>query len=171
MSTAPVGRLSRLKGEIALNREFEGLEEAAFLALVSTWQRLESIGRRFFSRHDITDAQFNVLMILSDYRVSPPKQHQLAELLVVNQASMREVLDRMERNGWIERVADPDDRRAYRVRLSKAGDAKLSQVRPHYYRLLAKLYEGASTSELHAQILAFDRMRSRLRAVERASTS
>ena len=166
MTTSTENRLARLRGEIALNRDFNGLEEAAFLALVSTWQRLEGMGRRFFSQHDITDAQFNALMILADYRDAPPRQHQLAQLLLVNQASMREVLDRMERNGWIERVDDPEDRRAYRVRISRAGAAKLSQVRPHYYRLLADLYKGASPAELHAQIRAFDRMRARIRAAE-----
>jgi DNA-binding MarR family transcriptional regulator len=166
MKKTTATRLARLRSEIALKRDFHGLEEAAFLALLCTWQRLENIGRRFFSRHDITDAQFNALMILSDYRDTPPRQNQLAQLLLVNQASMREVLDRMERSGWIERVDDPDDRRAYRVRISTAGAAKLAQVRPHYYRLLSQLYRGATPAELHAQIRAFDRMRARIRAVE-----
>ena len=41
----------------------------------------------YYSGHGITDAQFNALMILWDYRARALKQHELAELLVVNRAS------------------------------------------------------------------------------------
>src|SRR4030081_1881686 len=87
--------VSRLKSEIALNREFTGLAEAAFLSLVWTWQRLEKLGLRFFPAYGITDVQFNVLMILWDYRDREPPlcQAELAELLVVNRASVGSVLD------------------------------------------------------------------------------
>ena len=52
------GAVERLKGEIALNRPFRGTAEAAFLAMVWTWQCLEAVGRTFFPRYGITGAQF-----------------------------------------------------------------------------------------------------------------
>jgi DNA-binding MarR family transcriptional regulator len=158
--------VQRLKSEIALRREFSGLDEAAFLSLVLTWQRLQNLGRRFFAAYGITDAQFNTLMILWDYRDQLLRQHELAQLLLVNQASLREVLDRMERSGWIARVPDPADRRANRIRLREAGIAKLKEVRAPYYRLLADLYRGTSAPDLHKQIRSFDAMRSRIRHAE-----
>ena len=154
--------LERLVGEISLNRGFAGLHEAAFLSLVWTWQRLEQAGRAFFPRFGITDVQFNVLMILDDYRRRSFRQHELAEILVVNRASAGSVLERMERNGWIERTPDPGDRRALRVSLAKAGKVKLEEVRAPYYRLLAQIFEAEDEADLRGLIVFCDRLRSGL---------
>ena len=159
--------VARLKSEIALNRDFSGLQEAAFLALVWTWDRIEKLGRVFFAGYGITDAQFNTLMILWDYRERTLRQHELAELLVVNRASMGGVLERMERNGWIVRTVDAEDRRAQRVTLSAAGIAKLSEVRVPYYRLLSQVFHDTPVEGLQESILFFDRLRSTLRNVEK----
>ncbi|HYC36579.1 MAG TPA: MarR family transcriptional regulator [Usitatibacter sp.] len=154
--------LTRLVGEISLNRPFTGLHEGAFLSLVWTWQRLEQVGRRFFPGHGITEAQFNVLMILDDYGGRRFRQHELAEILVVNRASAGSVLEKMERSGWIERKPDPDDRRAMLVSLSRAGKAKLAEVRGPYYELLGRIFEGVPKRELQELILLCDRLRRRI---------
>jgi DNA-binding MarR family transcriptional regulator len=120
--------LRRLQSQIALNRDFRGSGEAAFLALVWTWQRLEAAGREFFPRYGITDVQFNVLMILWDYRDRPLRQHELAEILVVNRASAGGVIARVERAGWIARAVDAGDTRARLVSLTRAGIAKLGRI-------------------------------------------
>lgn len=158
--------VSRLKDEIALNREFAGLPEAAFLALVWTWQRIERTGRLFFPRFGITDVQFNVLMILWDYRHIEMRQHNLADILVVNRASAGGVLERMERSGWIERPPDSADRRARLVRLTAAGVAKLEEVRGPYYRLLSGVYRDTDDAALRGQLLFLDTIRSRLDEAE-----
>jgi DNA-binding MarR family transcriptional regulator len=158
--------LSRLKAEIALNRDFTGLQEAAFLALVWTFDRLDELGRIFFAGYGITSAQFNALMILWDYRDRTMRQHQLAELLVVNRASMGGVLERMERNGWIIRTIDPEDRRAQRVTLSAAGIAKLNEVRDPYYRLLSQVLRDGPKERMYEPIMFFDRMRPRIESVK-----
>lgn len=161
-STGSATALRRLKSQIALNREFRGAGEAAFLALLWTWQSLEAAGRQFFPRFGITDVQFNVLMILWDYRDRPLRQHELADILVVNRASAGGVIARVERAGWISRQVDPGDTRARLVRLTKSGIAKLEEVRGPYYRLLSRVFresDGAS----HASFVEYlDEIRSRL---------
>jgi DNA-binding MarR family transcriptional regulator len=159
--------IARLKSEIALKRDFAGLDETAFLALVWTWRCLQRVGRRFFARYGLTDAQFNVLMILWDYRGQPLRQHELADIVVVNRASIGSVLDRMDRDGWVARVTDPEDRRAQRVSLTAAGVRKLEEVRRPYYRLLSELLRGSDKAELHQQIAFFDSLRTAIRKAER----
>ena len=156
------GAAGRLKAEIALNRDFRDEGEAAFLAMVWTWQRLEALGRAFFPRHGITDAQFNVLMILWDYRDRALRQHQLADLLVVNRASAGGVVARMERAGWIVRATDEADARARLVRLTPAGIAKLREVRGPYYRLLARVFRASDGKALGDQMAYLDTVRSRI---------
>ncbi len=152
----------KLRHEIALNREFRGPGEAAFLALVWTWQRLEDAGREFFLAFGVTDVQFNVLMILWDYRERPLRQHELAEILVVNRASAGGVLARLERAGWISRIVDAGDTRARIVRLTRGGIAKLEEVRGPYYRLLSRVFRDADGGALDGFVEYLDEVRSRL---------
>ena len=158
--------VDRLVGEISLNRPFTGLAEASFLSLVWTWQMLEEAGRSFFPRFGITGAQFNVLMILADFHGRAFRQHELAEILVVNRASIGSVLERMERDGWVERTPDPADKRAMLVSLTPAGEAKLAEVKAPYYRLLAEIFREEDERDLRAMILFCDRLRAGIARLE-----
>jgi len=166
------GAVGRLVDEICLNRPFTGLGEAAFLSLVWTWQMVEEVGRTFFPRFGITGAQFNVLMILADFHGRAFRQHELAEILVVNRASIGSVLERMERDGWIERTPDPADKRAILVSVAPAGEAKLAEVRAPYYRLLSEIFSREDEQDLRAMILFCDRLRAGIARLEpRASAA
>ena len=46
----------------------------------------------------------------------------LAERAQVTKQSMAELVEHLERNGYVERVPDPEDRRAKLVRATKKGD-------------------------------------------------
>jgi DNA-binding MarR family transcriptional regulator len=157
--------LVRLKKEIALNREFVGDSEALFLSVAWTWSCIERVGRGFFASFGTTDSQFNALMILWDYRARPMKQHELADLLVVNRASAGGVIDRLQRNGWVQRRVDAVDRRALRVHLTDDGIAKLKEVRTAYYKLLSAAL-GDTDPAMLATVLRFnDAFRARLAAL------
>jgi DNA-binding MarR family transcriptional regulator len=56
-------------------------------------------------------------------------QQDLAERLGINRTIMVRVLDRLAEAGWVERVRNPADRRSYRLRLTRAGDAARAGLR------------------------------------------
>ena len=64
-----------------------------------------------------------VLMALRDGRANT--QRDLARFARVEQPPMAQMLARMERDGLIERVLDPDDRRSSRISLTEATKARL----------------------------------------------
>lgn len=132
-------RKSEFQQEIRLHREFVSDGEVALLSFFYTWKRLEKLGQALFSRFGLSDAQFNVLTTLANYPETGVRQFELAELLIVNRASIGGVIDRMEREKWIERRRDPEDRRSNYVHLTAAGQHLLEQVRPAYYALFAPI--------------------------------
>jgi DNA-binding MarR family transcriptional regulator len=69
--------------------------------------------------HGVTRGQFPVLLML--WEQEGLTQTHLAEALAVEQPTMANTLKRMERDGLIQRVADPDDRRQARVHLTPRG--------------------------------------------------
>ena len=68
----------------------------------------------------LTRGQWLVLTRL--YRRPGASQTELAEMLEIDRASAGRMIDRMEKNGWVERRADAGDRRINRLHLT--GDAR-----------------------------------------------
>src|SRR5690606_17678199 len=64
----------------------------------------------------LTRAQWQAIVRLS--REDGIQQKQLAKHLEVTPITLSGLLDRMERDGWIERRDDPEDRRAKRIYLT-----------------------------------------------------
>ncbi|MDE1904563.1 MAG: MarR family transcriptional regulator [Alphaproteobacteria bacterium] len=96
------------------------LHEAARLLSKRFDQKARAIG--------LTRAQCSVLFRLS--MQEGMNQARLAELMEMEPISLARLLDRMEQAGWVERRADPADRRARRLYMT--GKAK-----PVYERMIA----------------------------------
>jgi len=55
-------------------------------------------------------------------------QAQLGELADIEPMTLVRILDRMERDGWVERCSDPTDRRARRLYLKPKGKALMEEI-------------------------------------------
>ena len=64
----------------------------------------------------LTRAQWLVLTRL--YRRPGASQTELADMLEIDRASAGRMIDRMQKNGWVERRADDGDRRINRLHLT-----------------------------------------------------
>jgi len=89
-------------------------------SLVQSSFLVQGILRRVAGRHDLSVVQMRLLGILRDRE---PGILALARHLELDKSSVTGLVDRAERRDLVERVADPDDGRAVRVRLTKAGRA------------------------------------------------
>lgn len=57
-------------------------------------------------------------------------QSEIADLLEIEKASAGRLIDRLEENGWVERRADPNDRRINRVHLSERAEKVHASIWP-----------------------------------------
>jgi DNA-binding MarR family transcriptional regulator len=89
-------------------------------SLVQSSFLVQGILRRIAARHDLSVVQMRLLGILRDRE---PGILVLARHLELDKSSVTGLVDRAERRGLVERVADPDDGRAVRVRLTEEGRA------------------------------------------------
>jgi len=73
-----------------------------------------------YAAHDITaqplDASLFILLARADARLT-----ELAARLNTSKQALVFVVDRLERDGYLVRVVDPEDRRAKRIQLTRAG--------------------------------------------------
>jgi MarR family transcriptional regulator, transcriptional regulator for hemolysin len=101
------------------------------LDVLSTPGHLISLAARGFARLSETRlkplgfgvGQLPVLIALQDGRAST--QRDLARFAKIEQPPMAQMLARMERDGLIQRAADPADGRSSRITLTKAARARL----------------------------------------------
>src|SRR5260370_30431255 len=75
--------------------------------------------------------QFTVLQTLS--LASEVTQGELAQILAMDSTTLTRTLNIMGRHGWIAKKRG-EDRREWRMRLSKAGEAEFKQALPHLGR-------------------------------------
>lgn len=101
--------------------------DRSFGFLINEVARL--FGRRFDHngrRLGLTRAQCRILGYLA--RNEGINQAGLADLLEIRPMTLVRQIDRMEDTGWIERRADPGDRRARRLFLTEKGRRVLSRI-------------------------------------------
>jgi DNA-binding MarR family transcriptional regulator len=113
--------------------------------------------RRFDSRVrdlGLTRAQWQVLGTVS--KLEGLKQAALAERLEIEPITLTRLLERMEKGGWIRRVADKSDRRTRQVFLTPKAAPVLKSLRSVGQQLLAEILDGippAAQKQLHATLL------------------
>src|SRR5438105_3577548 len=105
---------------------------------------------RWLERHGLSESRLSLLVRLS--RVGEVTLGDLAEALDVSPRNITGLVDLLERDGLVERFPDPDDRRATRVKLSPAGQAKLKEIGAEKNRSSSDLVAGfpdAGLNQLH----------------------
>jgi DNA-binding MarR family transcriptional regulator len=89
-------------------------------SLAQTSFLVQGVIRRVGAGHDLSVVQLRLLGILRDRE---PGVLALARHLELDKSSVSGLVDRAERRGLVERIADRDDGRAVRVRLTREGRA------------------------------------------------
>ncbi len=125
---------------------------ALVAAVMTTADAFTRESQRLFRPHGLTAAQYNVLNILAG-EPAGISQRMLGERLVVDRSNVTGLLDRLEKNDWVRRADDPDDRRVYRVQLTAAGRAIWQKISPLYLEVVAQVTRGLTAKQLGEGLL------------------
>ncbi|PAB58322.1 MarR family transcriptional regulator [Anaeromicrobium sediminis] len=91
------------------------------LEIKKTTDMLEYVHSNFFEKYGTTNTKFNVLVILSKGPEEGMMLSEIGEKMVVTKANMTGLIDRLEKDGLVERVRDLQDRRKIRAVLTTNG--------------------------------------------------
>ncbi len=102
---------------------------------------------RLLARHGLLQGRWWVLVLLmrQDDLTSSPSD--LADKAGVSKATMTGFIDGLEREGLVQRLTDPVDRRKFLIRLTDSGQIKLDEAMPDYYRKVHALMSLLGTAE------------------------
>lgn len=94
---------------------------------------------------DVTSVQFAVLLVLEQR--PGLSQRELGDELDLDRSTVGELATRMMRNGAVERVSDPHDKRRMTLYLTAQGRAQLDELRPRVERVEQLLTKPLSSEE------------------------
>jgi DNA-binding MarR family transcriptional regulator len=83
---------------------------------------------RWADRHGLSEGRMSVMFRL---RKAPDQRSTMSELAAVLSTTPRNItglVDILERDGYVQRVHDPDDRRSVQAQLTKAGIEKIDSI-------------------------------------------
>src|SRR3989338_479881 len=123
------------------------LDHEALLDILRTSALLFKLSDRFFSRHGVTDSQFNVLMTINEVGQEGLTQQALSERLVVHKSNMTGLIDRLEKKGFVMRKAQSGDRRCHRIVLGANGVKVLQKVEGPYLKEVQRMMGQLSIPE------------------------
>ena len=87
---------------------------------------------------------------------------QVAQQLLTSQSGMTGKLDRLERQGLVQRTPDPEDRRAIRLGITDAGRALVEQAFTTSLSVYQSMLDGLTATEGKALEVLLDKLLSRL---------
>lgn len=125
-----------------------GLDHFAPYLMNRIMGRYNASLREEMAKLELTTAQMRVLAILSVREGILMRE--LAIFAVVEQSTLSRALDRLERDGQVQRATDPHDSRAIRVTLTEAGRQSYEQLWPQMAKSYARMFEGIPQEEREA---------------------
>jgi DNA-binding MarR family transcriptional regulator len=80
------------------------------------------------------------------------KMNELSRLLMVTGGNVTAIVDQLEKEGQVERLDHADDRRAFSIRLTRAGEKAFTEMARAHEQWVVELLEGLSRRE-HDELL------------------
>ncbi|HKP72794.1 MAG TPA: MarR family transcriptional regulator [Pyrinomonadaceae bacterium] len=139
--------LDRMRHHSSKYQDFHWSSVELVVNLIYTCDVLQTLLARTAEEHGLSPAAFNVLMILSRNEGSGCPMHELGEVLLVSRANVTGLVDCLERKNFVERVADPADRRVRLVRITEAGQQLLETLAPGHYASVREMLKEIKDSE------------------------
>ncbi len=118
-----------------------------WLRLLTCTQLIErEVRSRLRERFDTTLPRFD-LMAQLERHPEGLKMGELSRLLMVTGGNVTAIVDQLEKEGQVERLDEPEDRRAFRIRLTRAGGKAFAEMAAAHEAWIIELLGGLSRRE------------------------
>ncbi len=110
-----------------------------------TYVLLDDYDQTILERFGLNSSQYRSLLLFDQERGK--RLTTISERLLLSKSTITRIIDELEESGWVERIPDPDDRRAQRVVLTPSGLHKRNQVCAAHQRALSELFHPLTANE------------------------
>lgn len=132
-------------------------------AMMRVGTRMATVFDQHFAALGITQAQFRTLLVIRDAGKEGIAPSTLAELLLLERATVTVLASRLVEEGLVERRPG-ENRRTFRLALTPAGKQCLQRVVPHAVALADATLAGHSLEELRMIRQSLELIEARVRS-------
>lgn len=137
---------------------FRNEEQKAIINVVYTGNWLTDRHTKFLKDFDLSEQQFNILRILRGQRPKTASVNLLRERMLDKMSDVSRLVERLRKNGLVEREICPHDRRSVEIVITERGLAVLAEVDKHT-RKMDKVAKTLSKEELRTLNALLDKLR------------
>lgn len=141
-------------------RWLDTAEMRAWRGFIEGSQRLnEVLNRELQSRHDISLADYQILVLLSESPDGSVRMSELADGILASRSKLTHQVRRMESDGLVTRSTCVEDGRGVLAQITECGRAKLAEAAPTHVRgVRSYLIDLLDSDELAAFAAIFDKV-------------
>src|SRR6266478_1977979 len=123
-----------------------------WLRLLTCTQLIErQVRSRLREQFSTTLPRFDLLAQLERHREGL-KMNELSRMLMVTGGNVTAIVDQLEKEGAVERLDEPADRRAFRIRLTRSGDKTFAEMARAHEEWVVEMLAGLTRRE-HEELL------------------
>lgn len=108
--------------------------------------RLQAAADSFYE--EITSKQFLILIILNLFGESHPTSNEIAAVSATSHQNVKQILNKLEKKGFVESYTDAVDKRKTRVRRTEKIISFMEKYRSKEMAFFQQLYTGVSEEEI-----------------------
>jgi len=149
----------KLEQELNLAQPIASRNHEALLGIVRTASAIQKLSDRFFSEFGITDAQFNILMLLKYNGGKKVSQQDLSDRLVVNKSNIVGLVDRLEKAGLVTRKTAARDRRSNHIIFTPKGKKLMHSIEQQYFARIDQVMNSLALRQKRELTAALDSLR------------
>jgi MarR family transcriptional regulator, transcriptional regulator for hemolysin len=136
------------------------LEDDFLVLLYDVARQMRTVTDQMAREHGTTRAQFIILARLE--RQPGMSQNELAAIAEVAPITVTRLIDRLEAQGLVERCTAPEDRRIWRLRLTRAAVPVLRDIKRYRAEVRALMTKGVNPAVLKAMVVGLRKMKENL---------
>lgn len=122
------------------------IERKLFGTFFAFNNRLQAAGDAFYD--EITCKQFFALICISLFKEEPPTINQLAEVMGSSHQNVKQLVIKLERNGFVTTQQDKVDKRKLRVRMTVKMLSFSKKYESKEKEFMSRFYEGVTSAEI-----------------------
>ena len=134
----------------SVGQQYPGEDLAAIEVSVTFLRTQAKLARSMdehFRRFGLTSAKFDLLLVLHKSHEQRLTMWEIGEKLSVTRTNVTGLVDGLQRDNLVQRLAHPEDRRSLFVLLQPQGEALLHSVLPETWRWMSDLLDSFSMGE------------------------
>lgn len=113
--------------------------------LLRASQSIEEVLRKDMQKYGLNMTEFAVLELL--YHKGEQPIQKIGEKILITSGSITYVVDKLEKKGFVERVACPSDRRVTFATITATGITFMKEIFPQHEKKVAQIFEVLDTTQ------------------------